>query len=123
MKKRIVRGAIFYADLDPIIGSEQKGFRPVLIVQNDIGNKYSPTTMIAPISTKLYKEKEQPTHVRVEQLKKIRPNSIVLLEQVRTIDKSRLKGYVCKIDDKQMQKIETALLISLGISKEYKDKN
>ena len=112
---KIIRGSIFYADLNPIIGSEQQGFRPVLILQNNIGNKYSPTTMIAPITTKEYKGKNQPTHVKVKQFNKIRPNSIILLEQIRTIDKSRLKGYVCMLCEDQMQEVEKAIRISLDL--------
>lgn len=115
MTKQIIRGAIFYADLDPIVGSEQKGVRPVVILQNDIGNKYSPTTMIAPITTKEYKGKYLPTHVKVTTLNKLRPHSIILLEQVRTIDKSRLKGYVTMLSEKEMQSIDKALIISLSI--------
>lgn len=121
--KKIIRGAIFYADLDPIIGSEQRGYRPVLILQNDIGNKYSPTTMIAPITSKEYKGRKQPTHVKVKQFDKLRPNSIILLEQVRTIDKSRLKGYVDMLDKSQMKEVEKALKISFGFSNEYSNKN
>lgn len=113
--KKIIRGSIFYADLNPIIGSEQKGFRPVLILQNDVGNRFSPTTMIAPITTKEYDGKKQPTHVSVRVLNKIRPNSIILLEQIRTIDKSRLKGYVCDLSDADMKKVEKAIAISLGL--------
>lgn len=120
--KKIIRGSIFYADLDPIIGSEQKGFRPVLILQNDVGNKYSPTTMIAPITSKEYKGRKQPTHVRVKQFNKLRPNSIILLEQVRTIDKSRLKGFVDMLNDSQMKEVEKALKISFGFSEEYSSK-
>lgn len=114
--KKIIRGAIFYAILDPIVGSEQRGFRPVLILQNDIGNKYSPTTMIAPISTKQYKGKNMPTHVKIRQFNKLRPNSIILLEQIRTIDKSRLKGFIDTLDEKQMKEVEKALLISFNIN-------
>lgn len=113
--KKIIRGSIFYADLDPIIGSEQKGFRPVLILQNDIGNKHSPTTMIAPITTKNYTGKYLPTHIGVTQFKKLRPNSIVLLEQIRVIDKSRLKGYVCDLSDDDMKMVDKAIKVSLGI--------
>lgn len=113
--KKIIRGSIFYADLDPIIGSEQNGFRPVLILQNDIGNKFSPTTMIAPITTKEYSGKKQPTHVSVKALEKIRPNSIILLEQIRTIDKSRLKGYVCDLSDEDMKMVDKAIKVSLSI--------
>ena len=75
----INKGDIYYASLDPIVGSEQNGTRPVVIIQNDIGNKYSPTTMIAPITSKEYKGRKQPTHVKVKQLDKLRPNSIILL--------------------------------------------
>ena len=114
MSKKIIRGAIFYADLDPIVGSEQKGYRPVLILQNDIGNKYSPTTMIAPITSKEYKGRKQPTHVKVKQFDKLRPNSIILLEQVRTIDKSRIKGFIDMLDKSQMKEVEKALMISFG---------
>lgn len=119
--KPITRGAIFYADLDPIIGSEQQGTRPVLILQNDMGNKHSPTTMIAPITTKNYTGKYLPTHVKISQFDKLRPNSIILLEQVRTIDKSRLKGYVDILAEKEMKQVEKALIISLGINESNKD--
>lgn len=112
---KIIRGSVFYADLDPIIGSEQNGFRPVLILQNDIGNRYSPTTLIAPITTKAYKGKMQPTHVSVKTINKIRPSSIILLEQIRVIDKSRLKGYVCNLKDDDMNEVEKAIKIALGV--------
>ena len=115
MNNKIVRGSIFYADLDSIIGSEQSGYRPVLILQNDIGNKFSPTTLIAPITTKEYNGTKQPTHVSIEVFDKIRPNSIILLEQIRTIDKKRLKGYVCDISDKDMELVEKAIKVSLGL--------
>ena len=114
--KKITRGSIFYADLNPIIGSEQQGFRPVLILQNNTGNKYSPTTMIAPITTKSYKGKKQPTHVKIKQFEKLRPNSIILLEQIRTIDKSRLKGFVCMLSEDQMKEVEKAIHISLNLN-------
>lgn len=110
--KKIIRGSMFYADLNPIIGSEQKGVRPVLILQNDIGNKYSPTVLIAPISTK--KDKLLPTHVLIKQFDKLRPDSIVMLEQIRVIDKSRLKGYVGILEKDQMKEVEKTLKISFG---------
>ena len=116
--KNIVKGAIFYADLDPIIGSEQKGVRPVLIIQNDIGNKFSPTVLIAPISTK--KDKVLPTHILIKQFDKIRHDSIVLLEQIRVLDKTRLKGYLGMLEEEQMKEVEEAIIISFGLSKEYK---
>lgn len=113
--KKIVRGAIFYADLDLGIGSEQRGFRPVIVLQNNVGNNYSPTTMIAPITTKRYKGKRQPTHVGIKQLRKLRPNSIILLEQIRTVDKSRLKGFICMLNEKEMEDVDKAICISLGL--------
>ncbi len=114
-KYEIKRGKVYYAILDPVIGSEQRGFRPVLILQNDIGNKYSPTTMIAPITTKEYKGKKQPTHVEIKQFNKIRSNSIILLEQIRTIDKRRLKGYVCDLCDDDMEQVTKAIKVALDI--------
>lgn len=117
--KEIIRGAIFYADLDPIVGSEQSGYRPVLVLQNDIGNKCSPTTIVAPITTKKYKGKYQATHVEVKQLSKLRPNSIILLEQIRTIDKNRLLGFIDMLEKKQMKEVEEALKISFGLNDEY----
>ena len=115
--KKILRGAIFYANLNPAIGSEQSGLRPVLIIQNDIGNQYSPTTIIAPITKQECKKDNLDTHVLIKQFDKIRPNSIVLLEQIRTIDKSRLKGFVCYIDEEDMYKVNKAICISLSLIK------
>lgn len=111
--KPIVRGAMFYAELDPIVGSEQEGMRPVLIIQNDVGNKYSPTVIVAPVSTK--KDELLPTHVLIKQFEKIRHNSIVLLEQIRTLDKSRLKGYICMLEEEQMKEVDKAIRISLNL--------
>lgn len=106
--KKIIKGAVFYVDLDPTVGSEQKGCRPVVILQNDIGNKFSPTTIIAPITTK--KDIELPTHILIKQFDKIRPNSIVMLEQIRTIDKTRLKGFVEVLNEEQLKEIDKALI-------------
>lgn len=114
--KNIIRGAIFYADLDPIIGSEQKGTRPVLIIQNDLGNKYSPTTIVASISTK--KDDNLPTHILIKQFDKVRPNSIIMVEQIRTIDKSRLKGFVGFLDDEQLKEVNKGLIKSLALNNE-----
>lgn len=85
--KNIVKGAIFYADLDPIVCSEQNGIRPVVVIQNEMGNKHSPTVLVAPISTK--RDKILRTHILIKQFDKIRHNSIVLLEQIRVLDKIR----------------------------------
>lgn len=111
--KKIIRGAMFYADLDPIVGSEQKGIRPVLIIQNDMGNKHSPTVLVAPISTK--KDKLLPTHILIKQFDKLRHDSIVMLEQIRVLDKSRLKGYMGMLVEDQMKEVEKAISISFGL--------
>ncbi len=111
--KNIVKGAIFYADLDPIIGSEQKGIRPVVIIQNEMGNKHSPTVLVAPISTK--KDKILPTHILVKQFDKIRHDSIVLLEQIRVLDKTRLKGYLGLLDKETMEQVNEAIKISFEL--------
>mgnify|MGYP003496354806 CR=1 FL=1 len=111
----VKRGEIYYADLSPVVGSEQGGVRPVLIVQNDVGNRYSPTVIAAAITSQRDKT-NLPTHIKVNAdgcgLAK---DSIVLLEQVRTIDKQRLKGFVTIVDDEDMKKIDKAIKISLAI--------
>ena len=107
------RGDIYYADLSPVVGSEQGGIRPVLIIQNDIGNKHSPTVICAAITSRMNKAK-LPTHVEISSRDYgIVKDSVVLLEQIRTIDKQRLKEFVCRVDHKLMKKVYEALLISL----------
>ena len=111
----IRRGDIYYADLRPVIGSEQGGVRPVLIVQNDTGNKHSPTVIIAAITSQMNKAK-LPTHVELSAREYgIVKDSVILLEQVRTIDKSRLKEKVCHLDENVLKKINKALQISLAL--------
>lgn len=111
----IKRGDIYYADLRPVIGSEQGGVRPVLIVQNDTGNKHSPTVICAAITSKMNKAK-LPTHVAINADEYgVVKDSVILLEQVRTIDKSRLKERVCHLDRDIMEKIDKALLVSLSL--------
>ncbi|MGN0506371.1 MAG: type II toxin-antitoxin system PemK/MazF family toxin [Lachnospiraceae bacterium] len=111
----IRRGDIFYADLRPVVGSEQGGVRPVLIVQNDIGNKHSPTVICAAITSKMNKAK-LPTHVEIAAEKYgIVKDSVILLEQVRTIDKSRLREKVCHLDQDILARINKALLISFAL--------
>lgn len=112
---QIRRGDIFYADLSPVVGSEQGGIRPVLIIQNDIGNKHSPTVICAAITSKMNKAK-LPTHIEVDAKRyQIVKNSVVLLEQIRTIDKQRLKEFVCHVDKELMRKVNEALKISLEL--------
>ena len=111
----IRRGDIFYADLRPVVGSEQGGIRPVLIVQNDVGNRHSPTVICVAITSKMNKAK-LPTHVELsaEEYGVIK-DSVILLEQIRTIDKSRLKEKVCHLDKKILERIDKALLVSLAL--------
>ena len=109
------RGDVYYADLRPVIGSEQGGIRPVLIIQNDVGNRHSPTVICAAITSKMNKAK-LPTHIEVDATKyQIVKNSVVLLEQIRTIDKRRLKDLVCHVDKNLMDKVDEALKISLEL--------
>lgn len=108
------RGEIYYADLSPVVGSEQGGARPVLIIQNNIGNKFSPTVIVAPITTKVEEEK-MPVHIDVDHVKRLDENSIVLLEQIRTIDKSRIIDKLTQLDKKTMKKVDKALRISVGL--------
>ena len=112
---QIKRGDIFYADLSPVVGSEQGGIRPVMIIQNDVGNRHSPTVICAAITSKMNKAK-LPTHVEIDASKyHLVKNSVVLLEQVRTIDKQRLKDFICPVDNKLMCQVENALRISLEL--------
>ncbi len=111
----IKRGDVYYADLSPIVGSEQGGVRPVLVLQNDVGNKYSPTVIVSAITSQLNKTK-LPTHIPLESGNGLSKDSVVLLEQVRTIDKQRLKEKICHIDNSTMSKVNDALSISFGMS-------
>ena len=113
---KVRRGDIYYADLSPVVGSEQGGVRPVVVIQNNMGNKYSPTTIVAAITSKEDKA-QMPTHVRVK-VEGLSRTSIILLEQIRTIDKSRLRTYVNTLAPDMMEKIDESLLISIGIKRE-----
>ena len=111
----VKRGDIFYADLRPVVGSEQGGIRPVLIIQNDTGNRHSPTVICAAITSRQNKAK-LPTHVEIDSMKyDIVKDSVILLEQLRTIDKKRLKDKVCHLDNEIIIKVNKALLTSLEI--------
>lgn len=110
----IKRGDLYYADLSPVVGSEQGGVRPILIVQNDTGNKYSPTVIAAAITSKLNKAK-LPTHIELSANEfGLLKDSVILLEQIRTLDKKRIKEKIGELPLSKMQKVDTALLISLG---------
>ena len=112
----VQRGDIYYADLRPVVGSEQGGIRPVLIVQNDIGNKHSPTVICAAITSQMNKAK-LPTHVELQSdVYDLAKDSVVLLEQLRTIDKQRLKERIGTLSESQLPDVEKALSVSLGIA-------
>ncbi len=112
---QVKRGDIYYADLSPVVGSEQGGVRPVLIVQNDVGNKYSPTVIAAAVTSQLNKSK-LPTHIEIDALKYGLPkDSVILTEQIRTIDKRRLKEKIGHIDEELMTMVNDALFVSFGL--------
>ena len=114
MDRELKRGELYYASLDPVIGSEQGGTRPVLIVQNDVGNRYSPTTIVVAVTSKVDKT-PLPTHVSLTDVEGLEKNSLLLLEQIRTIDQKRLKGYVGVMDAKMMGIVDRALSVSVGL--------
>ena len=114
----VKRGDIFYADLSPVVGSEQGGVRPVLIIQNDVGNKYSPTVIVAAITSQINKAK-LPTHIELSANEYgLIKDSVVLMEQIRTIDKKRLKEKTGHLNDELLPEIDKALIISFGIDME-----
>ncbi|MBQ8590028.1 MAG: type II toxin-antitoxin system PemK/MazF family toxin [Firmicutes bacterium] len=111
----VKKGDIFFADLSPVIGSEQGGVRPVIVIQNDVGNKYSPTVIVAAITSQINKAK-MPTHVEIRAGEHgLNKDSVILLEQLRTVDKRRLKERIGRMDTDAMEKVNEALVISLGI--------
>lgn len=111
----VKRGEIYYADLSPVVGSEQRGVRPVLIVQNDTGNLHSPTTIVAAITAK-HDKTYMPTHVCIpHQTSCLAKNSVVLVEQLRTIDKKRLRNKLCSLNDDAMRQVDVALRVSLSL--------
>jgi mRNA interferase MazF len=111
----VKRGDVFFADLSPVVGSEQGGVRPVLVIQNDIGNRFSPTVIIAAITAQIQKAK-LPTHVEIDaENHGFDRDSVILLEQIRTIDKQRLTDKITHLDEETMRKVDDALQISLGL--------
>lgn len=110
----IRKGDIFYADLTPIVGSEQGGIRPVLIIQNNIGNRYSPTVIAAAITSQTSKH-PLPTHVSLNGIYGLRRDSTILLEQIRTIDRSRLREYIGRLELEKLQAVDQAMAVSLGL--------
>ncbi len=114
MRKRIRRGDIFYADLDPVTGSEQGNFRPVLVVQNNTGNKFSPTVIVIPLTSNLRKN-PLPTHVHISKTCGLDRDSLALIEQIRAIDRSRIDNYIGFADENAMLKVDKAIEISVGL--------
>ena len=113
----VKRGELYYADLSPVVGSEQGGVRPVLVVQNDVGNKYSPTVIAAAVTSKINKAK-LPTHIELQSsLYGLQKDSVILLEQIRTLDKRRLKERIGELNETTMSRVDKAILISLGFEK------
>lgn len=119
----IKRGELYYADLSPVVGSEQGGVRPILIVQNDTGNKYSPTVIAAAVTSRINKAK-LPTHIELNANEfGLIKDSVILLEQIRTLDKRRLKERIGELSPITMRKVNTALLISLGFGDKINTKS
>lgn len=121
MERTIKRGDIFYAELNPVIGSEQGGTRPVLIISNDIGNRHSPTVIVAAITSRVHTKARLPTHTAVNDFEGLDRDSIVLLEQIRTVDKKRLKQYMGMMPAETMARVDKALAISIAIKGGHQD--
>ena len=115
MERKIKRGDIYYANLNPVIGSEQGGTRPVLIISNDVGNKHSPTVSVAPITSRIHTKAKLPTHTLINDFEGLDKNSIILFEQIRTIDKQRLRKYVGMLSTVIMERADKALAISISL--------
>ena len=115
IKKEIKKGNIYYAKLDPIVGSEQKGTRPVVVIQNNLANKSSPVVLVAPITSKVNSKPRLKTHVYVKENGKITHDSIILLEQIRVLDKSRLCSYLCSLNEYQIKAVDRAIINSFDI--------
>lgn len=116
MERVIKRGDIFYAELNPVIGSEQGGTRPVLVISNNTGNRHSPTVIVAAITSRVHTKAKLPTHTEVRDFEGLDKDSVVLLEQIRTIDKQRLKQYMGLMPDNIMARVDKALAISISLN-------
>lgn len=116
MEKTIKRGDIYYAELNPVIGSEQGGTRPVLIISNDIGNRHSPMVIVAAITSRVHTKAKLPTHTAIRDFEGLNKDSIILLEQIRTIDKKRLQEYIGMLSESEMARVDKALAISVSLN-------
>ena len=115
MERIIKRGDIYYAELNPVIGSEQGGTRPVLIISNDIGNRHSPTVIVAAITSRVHTKAKLPTHTAIRDFEGLNKDSIILLEQIRTIDKKRLQEYIGMLSANEMARVDKALAVSVSL--------
>lgn len=113
------RGDIYLVDLGTNVGSEQGGCRPVLLLQNDVGNHFGPTLIVAPVSSRYWKKSKQPTHTLIEGIQNLSSPSVVLAEQLLTIDKVRVMKYLGKVPEEQMQEVNKAVKVSLGLEQPY----
>ncbi|MGM9617803.1 type II toxin-antitoxin system PemK/MazF family toxin [Butyricicoccus sp.] len=116
-RRTIRRGDIYYAQLDPVVGSEQGGTRPVMIVSNDRGNRFGPTVIVAPITSRKNRGNLLPTHMRIPHIVGLRKDSIILFEQVRAVDKERLHEYVGTLSRRFVSSVDSALLASIGVKR------
>ncbi len=114
--RRYLRGDLYYADLNPVVGSEQAGRRPVLIIQNDMGNSHAQTVIVASLSTNTRHKPKLPTHCYIEPGELFKRPSVVLLEQLRTVDKCRLDSYIGSLDKRHMEEVDHALAVSVGLA-------
>lgn len=114
-ERSIVRGDLYYADLSPVVGSEQGGIRPVLIIQNNTGNRFSPTLIVAAITSKADSKANLPTHILLHAVHGLERDSLALLEQVRTIDRRRIREYIGTLDEDNMERVNHALAVSFGL--------
>ncbi len=121
MNRKIRRGDMFYADLTPGVGSEQSGYRPVLIIQNDTGNRHSNTVIAAIITSRISTKTKLPTHAPIKAQQGLGHDSLVLLEQIRTIDKMRLKEYIGTLDGEAINRVDKALAVSMGLNRRMED--
>lgn len=116
LNNEIERGDIYFARLNPVIGSEQRGTRPVVVVQNNLANKTSPTILVAPITSNINKNIYLPTHIQINNIENVRENAIILLEQIRVLDKRRFRSYLGKLDNKTMELVEKGIIHTFGMN-------
>ncbi len=121
MKRNIYKGELYYADLTPVVGSEQGGIRPVLVIQNNVGNKYSPTVIVAAITSKINSKAKLPTHVSLPDNIGLEKDSIVLLEQIRTIDKQRIGKFIGTINGATLQDVNNAIKVSIATEDNFSE--